>query len=354
MARHIYVGCRTSVERRARGLGVGVWRAATPGCAWEQVQLVEGYGNPTWITLSADGRRLYAVEGDGEWLHAFAVASSGMIEPVVSRPLHGRNPVHAAQSPCGRWLLVANHLSSAVAVLALDDDGWPGELADILQLDGSPGPHRVEQPFAKPHQVIFGLAGRLVLVPDKGLDVLHAFRLETRTGRLEHHPGARLREGAGPRHAALHPVHPVVYVLGELNSTITAVRIDVATGTLTPWQVISSVPEDYPADSRAAAIAASADGRMLYATNRGHDSVVAVELDATTGRMRQRCWVPAGGRTPRFMSLEPEEAVMHVASEDDDRIVAFRRQGAGLVEIASVAETSSPTCIAYSLPLGTR
>jgi 6-phosphogluconolactonase len=346
--RHVYVGCRTSAERRARGRGIGVWRVMTPDAPWEQVQLLEGYDNPAWVTLSADGRRLYAVEGDGEWLHAFAVAPNGLIEPVVSRHLHGRNPVHAAQSPCGRWLLVASHLSSAVALLALDEDGWPEDVKNLEELHGAPGPHRVEQPFAKPHQVIFDPSGALVLVPDKGLDVVHAFRLDTQAGRLERRPGARLREASGPRHAAFHPALPVAYVLGELNSTVTAVRVDTATGALTPWQVIPSLPGDYPGDSRAAAISVAADGLMLYATNRGHDSIIAVELNPKTGGMGARHWAPADGRTPRFMSLDPNGAVLHVASEDDDRIVAFRREDGGLVGLGPVAATGSPTCIAYS------
>jgi 6-phosphogluconolactonase (cycloisomerase 2 family) len=352
--RHVYVGCRTSVERNARGLGIGVWRADAADSPWTQVQLVEGYSNPAWITLSADGRRLYAVEGDGAWLHAFAVAPDGTIAWVVSRPLHGRNPVHATQSPCGRWLLVANHLTSAIAVLALDDEGWPGEPTDLVVLDGAPGPHRVEQQFAKPHQLIFDPTGSTLFVPDKGLDVLHAFHFDRRTGRLTGSEAVRLREGAGPRHAALHPTLPVAYVLGELNSTITAVRIGTPAGVPAPFQVISSLPEDYPRDSRAAAIAVSPDGQMLYATNRGHDSVVAVVLDGATGWMGRRRWVPAGGRTPRFMSLAPGGTVLHVASEDDDRIVAFRRQDAALTEIAAVAATGSPTCIAYSSNVITR
>jgi len=346
--RHAYVGCRTSAERQARGRGIGVWRIAAPDLPWEQIQLLGGYANPAWVTLSADGRRLYVAEGDGEWLHAFAVASGGTIKPVVSRRLHGRNPVHVAQSPCGRWLLVANHLSSTVALLPLDEEGHPGEVAHLHELHGPPGPHRAEQPFAKPHQVIFDPSGTLLLVPDKGLDVVHAFRLDSRTGRLTPCAGARLREASGPRHAAFHPARPVAYVLGELNSTITAMRLDGATGALTPWQVIPSLPEDQMCDSTGAAIAVAADGCMLYATNRGHDSVVAVELHPETGQMGARQWVPAGGRTPRFMSPDPGGVVLHVASEDDDRIVAFRCEHGGLVELGWVAVTGSPTCIAYS------
>ncbi|QYU66906.1 lactonase family protein [Leptolyngbya sp. 15MV] len=351
--RHAYVGCRTSAERKARGRGIGVWRIGAPDRAWEQIQLLEGHANPAWLTLSADGRRLYAVEGDGEWLHAFAVAPEGPVSHGVSRKLRGRNPVHAALSPCGRWLLVANHLSSALAVLPLDDAGWPGEVAHLHALDGPPGPHRVEQPFAKPHQVVFDPTGSLLLVPDKGLDVVHAFWLDRRTGRLEPLAGGRLREGSGPRHAAFHPSLPVAYVLGELNSTITAMRFDAATGLLAPWQVIPSLPEDFCGESRAAAIAVTADGEALLASNRGADSVIAVALDPATGRMGARHWAAAGGRTPRFMALGPD-GVLHVASEDDDRILAFRHVGARLIPLGPVAATGSPTCIAYAAAQGPR
>jgi 6-phosphogluconolactonase len=117
------------------------------------------------------------VHGDASEISAFRVdAEDGRLTTVNQTSTQSKNPVHLAVDPSNRFIVIANHLTtdryvSNLAVLALRSDGALRELVDLVTLTGKPGPHRVEQPFAKPHQCLFDPAGRFIAVPDKGLDV---------------------------------------------------------------------------------------------------------------------------------------------------------------------------------------
>jgi 6-phosphogluconolactonase (cycloisomerase 2 family) len=218
-------------------------------------------------------------------------------------------------------------------------------------LTGKLGPHRVEQPFSKPHQVVYDRSGRFLLVPDKGVDQLFTFTLDAASGKLtEVATGTpRARDGSGPRHVAFHPSNAFAYVVGELDSTVTAHRFDQATGKLTPFQLVTTLPDTFTGDSRASEIALSADGSLLYASNRGHDSVATFAVDRNTGHLTPRGWTDSQGRTPRFFALDPAGRFLFVADEDSDRIVPFRTDGptGKLLAAGEAIATGSPVCIVF-------
>ncbi|MFC7738777.1 lactonase family protein [Roseomonas sp. GCM10028921] len=351
-AYHVYVGCRTTRARNARGDGIQVYRMEASSGRWTHVQLVDGLTNPSFLALDRTERFLYAVHGDTEEISAFRVEpKSGQLTFLNRVSTGGRNPVHLAVDPTNRFIVVPNHVTSTIAVLPIDPEtGRLQERTDLVTLEGAIGPHRVEQPFAKPHQTEFDRDGRFIVVPDKGLDRVFVFRLDPATGRL--HPSGQgsvvARENAGPRHVAMHPGRRLAYVLNELNSTITSYRYDVATGELNPFQLLPSLPDSFTGNSRAAEITVSADGRFVYASNRGHDSVGVFAVEPGTGRLMPRQWVDAG-RTPRFIALDPTGSFLFAASEDDDTITAFSvsPEAGTLTHAGEVARTGSPVCIIF-------
>src|SRR5262249_15821096 len=157
-------------------------------------------------------------------------------------------------------------------------------------------------------------------------DLVFTYRLDAEKGKLM--PVGRpvqAREGAGPRHVAFHPAGRLAYVVNELDSTVTAYRFDPANGALTPFQVLSAVPDTYTGDSRAAEIAVSADGRFVYASNRGHDSIATFAIDAASGRLAPVGWTTTGGKTPRFFALSPAGRFLFAANEDSDTVSIFAR-----------------------------
>jgi 6-phosphogluconolactonase len=347
-----YVGSRTTRERNARGDGINVYRVDAADSNWTHVQLVDGLLNPSFLTLDRSGRFLYCVHGDSSEISAFSIEpESGKLTFINQGITAGNNPVHLSVDPGNRFLIVANHVTSSLAVLPRHEDGSLGKLVDLVVLKGQIGPHRVEQPFAKPHQVEFDPSGRFVIVPDKGLDQVLTFGLDGVTGKLlAMDAPAPAREGAGPRHVVFHPSGAVAYVVNELDSTVTAYRLDPGQGNLTPFQVVSALPDTFVGYSRAAEIMVSKDGRFVYASNRGHDSIAIFSVDPASGRLTSIGWEKSHGRTPRFFTFDPSGAWVFIANEDSDNIVAFRvDQQTGMLSHEGVSvRTGSPVCIVFA------
>jgi 6-phosphogluconolactonase len=321
---YAYVGSRTSKERNARGKGISVFRFDSLWGTLELVQVVEDLINPSFLALSRDGRFLYTVHGDEHELSAFAIDhDSGTLIFLNQQSTGGKNPVHLAFDPSGRYLVVSNHIGASLAVVPVAADGRLEPLSQLVEIEGPVGPHRVEQKQTKPHFNLFDPAGRFVIVPDKGTDRTHVFRFIN--GKLEPAavPFAVARDGSGPRHASFHPHAPFVYLVNELDSTVTAYRYDELSGNLDPLQVLSTLPETFTGNNRASEIEVARNGRFLFASNRGMDSIAVFEIDDSSGRLRFLEVTESQGRTPRFFALAPDNRVLFALNEDSDSIVGF-------------------------------
>ena len=351
-----YVGCRTTRERNARGDGINVYRLNGETAAWTHVQLVGDLLNPSFLAFDRRQRCLYTVHGDSSEISAFPIdPRSGELAFLNRQSTRGKNPVHLTTDPTNRFIVVANHVTagdyvSSLAVLALNQDGSLGALTDHMPLKGKLGPHRIEQPFAKPHQVQYDPSDRFIAVPGKGLDLVVTYTIDA-AGKLKaiDAPPAHAREGAGPRHVGFHPRGPYAYVLNELDSTVMACQFASKTGALAPFQVLSSLPDTFVGDSRASEIEVSRDGRFVYASNRGYDSVAIFAVDEGTGRLSAVAWQESAGKTPRFFALDPTGRRMFVTNEDSDTIVAFDvdQDTGALTNVGTAAQVGSPTCILF-------
>jgi 6-phosphogluconolactonase (cycloisomerase 2 family) len=346
----VYVGSRTSRERNARGDGISVFRLDDALGTLEPVQVVGGLVNPSYLALHPRGHTLYSVHGDQQEISALHIhPQDGSLQFLQRQHCGGKNPVHLALDPTGQYVVVSNHLSSNLAVLPLLPNGELGPVSQTVALDGPPGPHRVEQPFAKPHFNPFDPSGQFVLVPDKGLDRVFSFQFANGQLVPAESPWVGTRESAGPRHIAFHPGLACAYVANELDSTVTGYRLDTRTGQLTPMQVLPTLPDTFTGNNRVAGIAVSGDGCTLYVSNRGHDSVAVFRLDRDTGRMT---WVEATltqGRTPRFFALSPSGRQLFALNEDSDSIVALAVQaGTGRLSVQGAPYAcGSPVCMVF-------
>ena len=354
MTIYAYVGSRTTRERNARGAGISVFRVNTHTAALEPVQLVNNLVNPSFLALNRAGDRLYTVHGDLSDISAFAVdRASGQLTFINKQSTQGKNPVHLAIDPSGKFIVVTNHIGASLAVLPIAGDGALGAVTQLVKLDGPIGPHRVEQKQAKPHFNSFDPTGRFVIVPDKGLDRTFAFRFAE--GRLT--PAApsfvEAREGAGPRHVAFHPNDRFAYVVNELDSTVTTYGYDAATATLTPRQVLSSLPDTFTGNSRASEIEVDAAGRFVYVSNRGDDSIAVFRIDPATDLLHFTGADKTGGRTPRFFTIAPGGRHLYALNEDSDTIVAFGidAHSGRLRPTGFSLQSGSPVCMAFSHPV---
>jgi 6-phosphogluconolactonase (cycloisomerase 2 family) len=349
-----YVGSRTSKERNARGEGISVFAVSTDQQQLERIQLVGGLDNPSYLLLNRAGDRLYSVHGDLDYVSTFCVdKQTGQLSLMQQQGCEGKNPVHLALDPTEKFLLVSNHWTSTLAVLPVNTDGTLAPVKQLETLPGLAGPHRVEQAFGKPHFNPFDPSGRFVVVPDKGLNRIFSFVFENGTLVATAQKSVVTRETAGPRHIAFHPGLAMAYVVNELDSTVCAYQFDRSTGALQPIQILSALPDTYTGDSRASAIFIHPNGRWLFSSNRGFDSVAVFAIDQTSGRIRFVRAQPSGGETPRFCTLAPNQKVMWMLNEATDTMIPIaldpEHARDPLLSMGQPVSCASPVCMIFSL-----
>lgn len=346
---HVYIGSRTTRERHARGEGISVFDYAQDTGTLTLTQVVGGLVNPSYLLPHPALPVLYTVHGDSHEVSALQRdPRTGALTPWRQQDCQGRNPVHLALDPAGRYLMVSNHLSGTLAVLPVGRDGALAPVAQSVPMAGEPGPHRKEQPFAKPHYNLVDPSGRYVVVPDKGLDRVFLYALEN--GGISANPAciAATREGAGPRHAAFHPAGRWLYVVNELDNTVAAYSL--AAGSLHPFQILPTLPDTYTGNSRAAGISLDAHGCHLYVSNRGDDSIAVFRVDPANGRLTPVQHAASGGKTPRFFTLSPDGRFLFALNEDSDTLVRFRvnAQDGALTPDGYALRIGSPVCMVFA------
>ena len=333
-AHRLYLGTYTS------DIGAAEYQPGTG-----QLRATEGVGgvaNPSFLALGPGGRTLYAVDEqtDGA-VTALAVAADGALRVLGSQPTGGADPCHLAV--IDGHVLSANYGSGSVAVHPVLADGGLGARTDLVQHTGhGPDPDRQDGPHA--HQVLADPTGRHVLAVDLGTDSVYSYQLDG--GRLRLRSQASTAPGAGPRHLAFHPTGRFAYLACELDSTVVVCGFDPASGRLTPGAAQPTAPtgpvRNYPAE-----VVVSADGRFVYLSNRGHNSVAVFATDRGGAALRPLGTVPCGGDWPRHLSLDPTGTLLFVANQRSGNVVSVRvNRGTGaLTPSGSELATPTPVCV---------
>jgi 6-phosphogluconolactonase len=315
--------------------------------------------NPSYVTLSPDGRCLYAVNeitgGRGPYgtVSAFAVDPvTGDLSYLNQQSTHGLAPCFISIEPEGRYCLVANYETGSVCVLPVEKDGSLGEATGTVQFSGS-GPNRERQEGPHAHMILPGPDHRFILAVDLGADRLLAFRLDMERGILiaADPPWTQLPPGTGPRHLAFHPHRPFAYVISELQSSVTAFEYREQNGTFEARQIISTLPAAFKGQNLGAEIKVAPSGRFLYASNRGSDTLAIYTIDQETGQLSLVGHESTQGAGPRFFTIDPSGALLLVANQDSGTVVTFwiDQTGAaptGLLQATGhVAAVPTPVCL---------
>jgi 6-phosphogluconolactonase len=348
-----YAGCYTTAQRHAHGDGIHVYRMDRQTGAWTHIQHVGNLVNPSFLIVSRDQRFLYSVHGDEAYATAFAVdAGSGFLTMLNQADTGGANGVHLAADPGDRFMVVANYAAGSVAVLPVRPDGRLANQIQSIGLQGQPGPNPKEQTSSHPHHIVFDPSGRFVLAPDKGFDRVFVFRFDAASGKLSPADSASTKSsaGSGPRHAAFHPSRPIAWVVNELASSVTTYEWDPRHGSLQPVQTLPTLPPDFQGENTAAEIAVAPEGRFVYCSNRGHDSIAIYSTHPKTGMLASVGWVPTQGKSPRFIGFDPSHRFLYATNEQSDTIVAFRVDSAtgGLTPTGQVVQNASPVTVAFA------
>jgi 6-phosphogluconolactonase len=351
---YLYVGTYTGPNSK----GIYAFRYDASQLALEPLGAVGEMPRPSFLALSPDRRFLYAVSelgNDGKsegYVYAFAIESAtGKLAFLNRQPSGGGGACHLVVDKSGKFLLVANYGSGSAASFPLKPDGSIGDRISKIQFDGS-GPNSARQRGPHAHAVVLSPDNRFLFVPDLGTDRVQILRFDSSNGSLARNTPAEVavKPGAGPRHFAFSPDGRFAYVLCEMGSLVVAFRYDSSTGRLTEIQSASTLPDGFAGENNSAEIVVDPDGRFLYASNRGHDSVAVFSIDRETGKLERIQIESTQGRTPRNFTIDPIGRHLLVADQDSNRIVLFNRdaQTGKLVFVAKTEDAPSPVCLLFS------
>jgi 6-phosphogluconolactonase len=308
--------------------GIALSHLDTKTGALTSPQLIAQTPDPSFIAVQRDVRNLYICNSQTPGgLSAFAIHDAAALSFLNFRQSAGRGPSHVALDRTGRFVLNANYGGGYIEVYATLTDGRLGERTAFVQHTGSSA-HPQRQASAHAHWFGTTPDNRFALATDLGTDRIHVYRFDERGGTLEPHEPAFISTtpGSGPRHIAWHPDGAHFYLIEELANAITLYAWHADSGTTAPLQTMGTLPDDFRGENTAAEIVVHPDGRFLYASNRGHDSIALVALDGD-GRMKLRSHTASRGKTPRYFALSPDGRWLLATNQASDCVVVFAVNG---------------------------
>ena len=351
----VYVG--TYTQRAGKGIYAWRFQASPPKAI--SLGLVAEASNPSFLAVHPNRRYLYAVNEDSLFQgRPSGAASAYAIDPANGKltllnqvATHSPGPCHLALDKTAKWLFVANYAGGSITEFPVLADGSLGDDSAFIQHRGSSvDQQRQTAPHA--HEVVPTPDNRFVLVPDLGLDEVLTYRFDAARGTLApgDPPFTRVAPGSGPRHLALHPNGKWVYVLAELTATVALYTFDAARGHLQDLvETVSMLPKDYPGGKSGAEIVVSPGGHFLYASNRGHDTIVVFSIDAQKGTLTKIDYIETEGKTPRNFTFDPTGEFLFAANQDSGNVAVFRRNGATgrATPLGLTMEVPYPVCVVF-------
>jgi 6-phosphogluconolactonase len=320
-------------------------------------RLVASIEGPGFLALHPKGKVLYAVGalGGKDVVAAYAIGSADGkpgLTLLNALPIGDGGAAHVSVDPTGKMLITAQYGGGSVAAFSLKADGSLEARTALVKHEGGARVVARRQDSSHAHWAGFSPDNRFAFVPDLGLDKVVVYRVDLAGARLAAHGFGQVPPGGGPRHMVFHPNGKWVYVLNELDLSVSLFDYDVAAGTLTIKKTVPTVAKAELAKEQftsASEIRVHPSGKFVYAANRGHDTITAFGVNAATGELSVIGRTPVRGATPRNFNLDPSGKWLLAAGQDSHSLASFAvNQGTGeLTFNRSVIHTPSPICVLF-------
>jgi 6-phosphogluconolactonase len=351
----VFIGTYTEKEG-SQSKGIYVYRIDSASGELTFVWEAKGIINPSYLEFHPQQRFLYAVnEGqsfggqEGGGVTALSIdPGSGELNALNAYSSQGKDPCYISIEQTGRYALVANYSSGNAAMLPIHPNGQLGPATDVIQHSGSSiHPERQAGPHA--HCIMPDPTNRFAIAVDLGLDKLLVYEMDLERGKLSKHHELNVEVGAGPRHLTFHP-GGYAYLLNELNSTVIGYRYHSESGSFEELQTLPTLPEDFTDENLCAALHVAPSGRYLYASNRGHDSIVCFRIDENTGMLTYRSHTFTEGQDPRDFAIDPSGNFLIAANQKSHNIVTFKidAESGALSRPGQEVKLSYPVCVKFT------
>jgi len=321
---YVYFG----THRSGPGIGLSLAHFDTETGVLTKPQFIMEAVEPAYFVIHPDGKHLYACNSGKTTgtVSAYEIdPKTGRLTLINQKPSGGADPSYITLDNTSRYALVANYQGGNVAVLTINPDFSLGVKTGFDQHTGhSVNPERQSRPFA--HSIIVDPSNRYALVADLGLDKVFVYRFNDQDGSLTPNdpPFATVKPGSGPRHVKFHPNGKWVYVINEMGCTVTGFKWNAEKGSLKEFQTISTLPEGFTGTNTCAELLIHPNGRFLYASNRGHDSIAVFAIDQKNGKLTLVERISSQGKWPRTMTFDPTGKWILCSNHNSDNAVVFR------------------------------
>ncbi|MEE3339016.1 MAG: lactonase family protein [Candidatus Latescibacterota bacterium] len=328
--------------------GLSVFHVADSDGRLELVRQNGGVKQPFYFDVHPNGKMLYSInDPDGETLVAAMTfdRESGAMELINQQSTQGPYPCYVEVDPTGKAVVAANYNGGSVISFPIEDSGALGDAGTFIQHVGSSiGPRQGE---AHAHCFKISTDGRFAFAADLGTDQVMIYALDAAEGTLTpgEQPFARVIPGGGPRHFTIAPNNRHAYVINEIGNTVTAFDYDAERGLLLEQGTVTTIPEDFDGVTHTADLCLTPDGRFLYGSNRGHDSLAMYAVDAETGALEPIGIESMGGPSPQNLTMSSDGRLLFVALSTSGKISSYRiDQGTGALMLTHQIDVPSPMC----------
>ncbi|MCH2201679.1 MAG: lactonase family protein [Fuerstiella sp.] len=311
--------------------GIHAFRFSSDTGRLQLLHRTSGINNPFFIAISPDEKFLYAIDSADftdeihEFVAAYAIhGRTGKLKRLNRVSARGTASCYLDVDATGKTVVVANYFTGSVAAFPVLDDGSLATAASLIQHSGSSVDRdRQQGPYA--HSIVVSPDNRFALAADLGIDRVLIYRLASDSAVLtpgEPQSSVLLPPGSGPRHLVFHPNGKWVYVINELGNTVSLFDYCSSSGTLTSRQIISTVPADFSGTSHTADLKISPNGKFLYGSNRGHDSIAVYHI-ASDGRLNLESLEPTRGQGPQNLLVTPDNRWLLCANMPGNNVTVF-------------------------------
>ncbi len=307
----------------------------------------EGIDNPSFLKISKDKRFLYAVTEKQEgYVSAFQIDKNGKLKFINKQISNGSGPCQVDVSHDGKFVAVANYGGGTTALYPVIENGSLLPAVSVIKNEGS-GIDKLRQNKPYAHSIKFSPFGNEVFSADLGTDQLNIYHLEKDKLTQNGQKYAKTVPGSGPRHFDFHPDGKTIFVINELNSTISTFKKK--DGIWENFQAISTLPADFKGVSYCADIHISVDGKYLYGSNRGHNSIAVFEIEKETKNLKLAGFVSVEGDWPRNFAISPDGNFLLVANQKSGNITVFKINKETGMPVFTGKEIKIPTpvCIEF-------
>jgi len=346
----VFVGTYTGKKSQ------GIYRAELDTATGKlgKAELAAEIASPSFLAIHPERTHLFCVcELTGKRAGGVASfkldAKTGALKPINQQSSVGGGPCHITSDKAGKNVLIANYGGGSAAVLPVDKDGKLGEASSFVQHTGSSvNKGRQEAPHA--HSVNLDKDNKFAVVADLGLDKLLVYKFDSAKGTITANDPAALdlAPGAGPRHFAFHPNGKFAYTNNELDSTVTALAYDADKGSFTKLNTLSTLPAEHKGNSTAETVV-HPNGKFVYVSNRGHNSIAIFEVNESTGELKAAGHQGEGVKIPRNFNIDPTGKWMIVANQAGDSLIVYEidEKTGQLKPTVQSVEVGSPVCVRF-------